>query len=88
MKKAKDSEIKKNILCVYETFQKISQLITWKSRIKWICLRILVDYNIIDSSNIIDTEWKYSMKYWYLMKNGIKWNNIWVNWKIIYSIIK
>ena len=49
------------IHCVQETFQIISQLITWKTRLNRNVYDFSIDYNIIDASNIINTH-KYLIK--------------------------
>ena len=57
--KAKDSEIM-IIHYVYELFQNILQLIRWESRFKRNCESFNVDYNRIDTSDILDIH-KYLM---------------------------
>ena len=60
--KAKDSEIK-NIPCFYEIFRRTSQLITWKKKteLNGYVSEFSVDYDIIDTSNIINIH-KYLIK--------------------------
>ena len=53
----------KNIPCVYKIFQRILQLITWKKKtgLNGYVYEFSVDYNVIDTSNIIDIH-KYLTK--------------------------